>query len=214
MDLKVKEGEVFLCIGDSITDCGRRDVVFPLGNGYVKVFNDFILANFPERKIKIINKGISGHTVLDLRKRWEDDVIYHQPNWLSILIGINDLHRVLEKCPGWENFKPENYLNDYRYILKSTKEKLKCQIVLLEPFFISTDKTNNFRGQVLELLESYRKIVGQMSQEFQTSLIKLQDVFQNCLKYNDSETFCPEPVHPNLTGHTIIAWQLFKTLMK
>ena len=214
MDLKIKEGEVFLCIGDSITDCGRRDVAFPLGNGYVKIFNDFILANFPERKIKIINKGIGGETVLDLKKRWEDDVIYHKPDWLSVLVGINDLHQVLGKDVGWESFTTEHYLNNYREILKWTKEKLNCQVVLMEPFYISVDKGDVWRGTVLKLLEDYRKIVWQMSQEFQTSLIKLQDIFQNCLKYYDSETFCLEPVHPNLTGHTIIAWHFFRALIR
>jgi acyl-CoA thioesterase I len=214
VDIKVKKDELFLCIGDSITDCGRRDIAFPLGNGYVKIFSDLLLAYFSGKKIKVINKGIGGNTVPDLKARWEDDVIYHKPDWLSILIGINDLHRVLGKGPDWESFTPEKYEKNYRDILKRAKNKAGCPIVLLEPFYISNDSTDNWRGQVLRLLEDYRKIVWQLSKEFKTSLVKLQDIFRNNLKYNDADTFCAEPVHPNITGHQIIAQHFFETLMK
>jgi len=35
MGFKIKSGEKFIFIGDSITDCGRRAEFAPLGNGYV-----------------------------------------------------------------------------------------------------------------------------------------------------------------------------------
>jgi len=210
MDFKVKKGETFLCTGDSITDCGRRDVSAPLGNGYVKIFSDLILGAFPEREITVINKGISGNTVLDLRTRWEDDVVYHNPQWLSVLIGINDLHRALG---GEEAFNPQHFLENYSYILKQAKKKTGCKIILLEPFYISTDRTG-WRGRILEFLQEYRKVVWHLSNEFKTGLVKLHDVFQSNLKYADADTFCPEPVHPNFTGHTVIAWHLFRSLLK
>jgi len=209
MDFKVKKGEKFLCIGDSITDCGRRDVAAPLGGGYVKVFNDLILGAFPERELQVINKGISGNTVPDLRMRWEDDMVFHKPDWMSVLIGINDLHRSLG---GEEAFKPEKYAENYRYILKQAKERTGCRMILLEPFYISNDRTE-WRGRVLEYLEKYREIVWQLGDEFKATVVKLHDAFQNNLKYCDADTFCGEPVHPNLAGHTVIAFHLFKSLL-
>jgi lysophospholipase L1-like esterase len=207
-----KDSLKILFIGDSITDCGRRGEFRPLGNGYVKIFYDFIIANFPEKKIEIINKGIGGNTILDLVNRWEDDVMYHKPDLLSILIGINDIHRVLNKYEGWNEFVPENYRKRYDYILKRTTEKLDCKIVLIEPFYISTDKTDNFRGKVLKDIEEYIEIVEEMSKKYGTYHLKIHRIYQKYLQYFEPETFAPEPVHPNPTGHFLIANELFKLL--
>ena len=94
-DFPVLDGQLFLFQGDSITDCGRRAASAPFGGGYPSIFIERMTAAFPERKVRYINKGISGDRVTGLRDRWEDDVIRHQPDWVSILIGINDLHGFL-----------------------------------------------------------------------------------------------------------------------
>jgi len=210
----LKDRQKILFIGDSITDCGRRGEFAPLGNGYVKLFRDLLIANYPERKIEIVNKGISGNTVLDLKDRWEDDVIYYKPDWLSILIGINDVHRVIRKADGWENFTVKNFTECYDGLLRETEEKLSCRIILIEPFYISVNKRKGLRGFVSKELTPYRKAVVDLSRKYNTLLVKLQDIFDRQLKYRDSETFCPEPVHPNQTGHLLIANAIFNILKK
>src|SRR5690606_33196065 len=82
-------------IGDSITDCGRRDDSEGLGNGYVRLIRDHLLARSPARAPQVINKGISGDRILELSARWEADVIAAHPTVLSIKIGINDVWRQL-----------------------------------------------------------------------------------------------------------------------
>jgi lysophospholipase L1-like esterase len=212
MDFLIKKNQKMVCIGDSITDCGRRGELAPLGGGYVKFFRDMLVANFPERKIDIINKGIGGNTILDLKRRWEDDVLYHKPDWLSILIGINDVHRVLSKGSMWEELDPAKFRMYYDELLKETKEKVHCKIVLLEPFYITVSETDEWRALVQKGLADYRRVVSDMSKKYNTLLIKTQDIFNQQLKYRESETFCNEPVHPNQTGHIIIASELFNLL--
>jgi lysophospholipase L1-like esterase len=215
MGLKIKDGQTVVCIGDSITDCGRRDQFAPLGNGYVKLFSDLLAVSFPKRKINIINKGIGGNTILDLQQRWEDDVMYHKPDWLTVLIGINDLHRVLSKAPASDQLTVKKYEQRYQELLSRTKKRLRCGVVLLEPFYVSLAKTDTlWRSQVLSELRKYDRVVRLMSRKFHTGLVKLQDIFEEQLKYRDSETFCPEPVHPNLTGHLVIAQNLFQMFLK
>ncbi len=214
MDFLIENNQKMVCIGDSITDCGRRGDFAPFGNGYVKLFKDMLIANFPERKIEIINKGIGGNTILDLKRRWEDDVIYHKPDWLSILIGINDVHMVISKGPMWEELEPVKFRMYYDELLKEAKEKVRCKMVLLEPFYITVSKTDEWRVLVQKELEPYRKVVADLSKKYNTLLLKTQDIFNNHLKYRESETFCNEPVHPNQTGHIIIANELFRLLRK
>jgi lysophospholipase L1-like esterase len=212
--IKIKNNNSILFIGDSITDCGRKDVNRPFGNGYVKLFNDLMIVREPAKMMMVINKGISGNTVKDLQNRWSDDVLRHKPDWLSIKIGINDLHCYLAKTP--ESVNPEEFLVCYNDILSQTKQKLpKCNILLIEPFYISTETSKtSFRHDVLELIPEYISVVRKMHQKYRTRIINTHTLFSKLLKYYESDTFCPEPVHPNSTGHLVIAEAVYSALSK
>ncbi|MHB0946339.1 MAG: SGNH/GDSL hydrolase family protein [Sedimentisphaerales bacterium] len=214
MTLKIKSGETILFIGDSITDCGRRAENSPLGNGYVKLFSDLISIREPAKKIDIINKGIGGDRVTGLRNRWSDDVLRNKPDWLSIKIGINDLHSFLMNMP--EMVSPKVFEQAYDDILAGTKKTLlKCKILLIEPFYISIEKSSSsFKFEVLKLLPKYINVVRAMSRKYKTRLVRTQDIFANLLKHYEADKFCPEPVHPNQTGHLVIAEAVYKVLSK
>jgi len=205
MQTKIKSGEKVLFIGDSITDCGRRGADRPLGYGYVKIFSDFLIACEPEKRIEIINKGIAGDTSIGLLDRWTDDVLRHKPDWLSIKIGINDLHMHLRNLPN--GIPPEKFEDACQKIMKRTRDELpKCRILLIQPFYISRESSkDSFRRSVLEILPRYLDIVEKLSRQYKTRLLKTHAMFQNLLKYYEPDTFCNEPVHPNLTGHVAIA---------
>lgn len=200
-----------LFIGDSITDCGRRGTEAPLGNGYVRTFTELATARWPERPIRWINKGIGGNRVSDLRERWRDDVLCHEPDRVAVKIGINDLHSALRGAA--DAVTPERFAEHYDQILDLTKAKLSCPVVLLTPFYISRDTSGQtFRSQVLALLPRYLETVEKMSARYGTRLVRLHEVFQAQLQHRDADTFCPEPVHPNHTGHTVIAHALLEAL--
>lgn len=212
MTLKIQNNENILFIGDSITDCGRRDINKPLGDGYVKIFNDFMIAREPAKKITIINRGISGNTIQDLQSRWTQDVLHHKPDWLSILIGINDLHQYLANTP--EGVSPEEFRVSYDTILSRTKKEIpSCNILLIEPFYISNEKSEtSFEHDVLTLIPEYNSVIRDMHQKYQTRLVRMHTVFSALLNYYESNTFCPEPVHPNSTGHFVIAEAVYSFL--
>ena len=92
--MKILKGQKLVLIGDSITDAGRAQPVAeglfdPLGRGYVTQLEALIGATYPERGIRIVNVGTSGHNVLNLRDRWQRDVIDLKPDWLSVAIGTS-----------------------------------------------------------------------------------------------------------------------------
>lgn len=209
----VEDGQTLLFIGDSITDCGRRGAEMPLGSGYVRLFTELATARFPERDIRYINKGIGGHRVTHLKDRWRDDVLYHKPDRLSVKIGINDLHSHLRGAE--DGVSPELFASVYDEILGWTRDELGCPLVLITPFYISTDRAGHtFRSQVLELLPRYIETVEQMADTYDAILVNLHDIFQEHLQYRDADTFCPEPVHPNHAGHIVIAEALMQALTR
>ena len=210
--MQIKNGQTILFIGDSITDCGRRGAEAPLGNGYVRLFANMLIIRHPGKAITVINKGISGDVVTGLRNRWSDDVIRHKPDIVSIKIGINDLHRTLRQSP--DAVPPRLYREAYEDIVTRTKQALPaCRLLLIDPFYISTDTApTSFRNTVLKLLPEYLRVVQDLSRKYGTRHVKTHEVFQRLLKTHEPDTFCPEPVHPNPTGHMVIAEAVYAAL--
>ncbi|MGC9318667.1 MAG: SGNH/GDSL hydrolase family protein [Armatimonadota bacterium] len=210
-DLPVQDGQTYIFQGDSITDAGRRAAAAPHGTGYAKLTIDLVTAKYPEREIRWLNKGIGGNRVTQLAERWTDDVIRHQPDWVSILIGINDLHSVIRQA---EPMVPaELYREKYDEILTRTAEETDARVLLLDPFYISADSAEgSFRALVMERIPQYIEVVQQMAKEHGCRHIATHELFQQHLKYRESEFFCPEPVHPGPSGHMVIANAIVEAL--
>ncbi|MCC6579306.1 MAG: SGNH/GDSL hydrolase family protein [Phycisphaeraceae bacterium] len=212
MPFAIKPGQTVLFIGDSITDCDRRGGSFPFGAGYVRIIRDLIVARYPGHQLNIINKGISGNTVRDLAHRWTDDCIRFQPDWVSLMIGINDIHRWLMNIEG-ASVTAEQFAELYSGIMDRLRKETKARIILIDPFYMSQEcSADSFRHQVLRHLPSYLKTVDQMAKQHKTYHVKLHAEFQSLLKRYEADQFCPEPVHPNPAGHTVMAHAWLKAL--
>ncbi len=95
-----------LFMGDSITDCSRDPLGEPtpwnhqtgLGQGYVNLLNAWMITNHAPDMVRMINRGVSGRTIRDIKEAWDREVTPLKPEWLSVLIGINDVWRHFD-CP-------------------------------------------------------------------------------------------------------------------
>jgi lysophospholipase L1-like esterase len=209
----IQDGQTVVFIGDSITDAGRRDVAFPFGNGYVKIVIDMITAKYPERAIRFFNQGIGGDVAPGLKDRWADDVLVHNPDWVSVLIGINDLHRRFNPDPQL-HIPVEKYREAYLQFLTRTKEKTDAKIILMDPFYMSKEtNSNSQRKTVLDAIPDYIAVVKEMADKFDALHIPMHKIFQRQLQYRTPDTFCCEPVHPNPTGHSVIANAWLETVV-
>ena len=96
--MKLSPRSRLVMIGDSVTDCDRARPVGEgepeaLGHGYVAEIAALLMAVYPARSIRVTNMGIGGNTVRDLAARWDTDVLALKSDWLSVMIGINDVWR-------------------------------------------------------------------------------------------------------------------------
>ena len=211
-DFAVQDGQTFLFQGDSITDAGRRDAAAPYGNGYAGLVREIATALAPDRQITFVNKGIGGNTTGDLKERWDDDTIRLQPDWMSLLIGINDLHRHLFNPDPGSKISPAQYRDNYEWLLQRVTSETPAQLILLDPFYITLSSRDTNRKLVLDILPEYIQVVHEMSAKYGTKLVKLQEIFQQHLTFREADEFCPEPVHPNRGGHLVIALEMMKEL--
>ena len=209
-DFVIQDGQTVVFAGDSITDCGRRAEHKPYGQGYVAQVVHLIGARYPDRKINFHNAGIGGNTVRQLRDRWTDDVLYHKPDWITVKIGINDLHRTLMETP--DTTPPDVFETAYRDILTTGRES-GAKLLLIDPFFISQETNEfSFRKKVLDFLPEYINIVHKLRDEFDALHVPTHDLYMEQLKRFPSDYFCPEPVHPNANGHLVIAHGVLQAL--
>ena len=200
--MKITDGQSILFTGDSITDCGRGYPVGDngrLGNGYVSFVDGLLGAADPQTHITILNTGISGNRVIDLEKRWQKDIRRLKPDWLSVMIGINDVWRQFDR-PELEQVYIERFEDIYRKLLAQTRPEL-VGLVLMTPYFIETNLADPMRVQ----MDAYGMVVRQLAAEFDAIFVDVQAAFDAYLLHRASQSLCDDRVHPNATGHMIIA---------
>ena len=206
--------QILLFIGDSITDCGRRDQHAPLGNGYVALVADMLKLHAPPAPFRVVNRGIAGNTIEDLYSRWTDHVICEAPDWLVVKIGINDCNRYVTDSSK-ERQSPEQYAKYLDQLLTQTKTALpQCKILLVSPFYLSKDENapGVYRARVRANLPKYIAAAQAAAETHQTFYCDLNAKFTDLLEHMNPCDLADDAVHPNRTGTLFIAQQVFKAL--
>ena len=202
MPIRLTPKSKFLFIGDSITDCGRGGDPEGLGNGYVRLIRDYLRAKDPAHAPQVINRGVSGNKVTNLKDRWQKDVLDVAPDVLSVMIGINDVWHGLN--PGGAGVDLETYRKTYADLLAQVKEKLpNCAITLCEPTVISPPASE--KGN--EALGPYVAAVRELVLSQKVALVPLHDVFLDAAKGRPDIDWATDGVHPTSSGHMLIARQ-------
>lgn len=197
--------DTLLFIGDSITDCGRDRPVGAaagLGSGYVALVNAAIGARYPETVLWVLNTGISGNRVTDLEARWQTDVLDLSPDWLSIMIGINDVWRQFDRAE-WgpdQQVDPEQFARTLRKLVEETRTQVKG-IFLLTPFFLEVSKKDPMRTR----MDEFGAMVRGVAEDCDSRFVDTQAAFDRYLEQRPSQSLAGDRVHPNLVGHQILA---------
>ncbi len=192
----------FLFQGDSITDVGRnRDCITSYGEGYPNLFASDYLKN-RKGEFEFINKGISGNRVVDLYARIKCDLINLKPDYLSILIGVND---VWHELGGNNGVCAEKYEMIYSLLIEEVKEALpEIKIFILEPFVLKGPATeenwNYFYPEVLKRAADAKRI----AEKYNLVFVPLQDKFDEAAADGDVLYWTGDGVHPSSAGHQLI----------
>lgn len=202
--------------GDSITDAKRsRENEEYSGSGYATMIKGTLGKEYPNQ-FRFFNRGVSGDRIIDLCKRMKDDILRIHPDYLSILIGVNDVWHEVTRHNGVETQKFEIL---YDSLVQEVQQAIPgIKIILMEPFL--------HNGSVLEELDS----AAPGAREFMHSDIKekaaavlrvaernnlfflpLQRVFDNALQYAPSSYWLIDGIHPTAMGHKLIADEWMRT---
>ncbi len=203
----IEPNSKLLFIGDSITDCGRQRPVGTgtgaqaMGDGFVRLVAEALAVRFPTRGIELLNTGISGDTVRDLDSRWQTDVLDLEPDWLSVMIGIND---VWGQFMGFGGFDEPISSLEYRMtlgrLLAAARPRLKG-LVLMTPYYLEPNRRNPVRS----LMDEFGDQMRALAQEHGAVFVDTQAVFDELMETVPPTTLAEDRVHVGRRGHQALA---------
>ena len=205
-----------LFYGDSITDMGRdresEHPAFKMGVGYPNFIAGELHFNEPNR-YEIVNRGISGNRIVDLYARIKVDVWNHNPDVLSILIGVNDVWHEWSVQNGVEI---ERWEKVYRMLIEDTKKQLPdLKIIICEPFILEGEATDGEeRWKKFLEVKDYAKVAKKIAEDYGAYFVPLQDKFDEAAKKYGVENYLYDGVHPAPAGAKLIATEWMKVFEK
>jgi lysophospholipase L1-like esterase len=209
----IQSNSKLVMIGDSVTDCERarptgEGLFEALGKGYVSLVNAALRSGESQPSIRVVNVGTSGNTVRDLEARWQPDVFDLQPDWLSVMIGINDVWRQFDSPlqPEW-GVPLEEYRQTLSRLIEMTQPRLKG-LVLMTPYFIEPNRQDAMRVR----MDQYGEVVRELARQSGAVLVDTQAAFDQVLRSLHPMSLAWDRVHPNSVGHMVLARAFLKAV--
>ena len=199
--------------GDSITDAFRKpeeiNPAFQLGNGYAFLVAARLGLRHPERHFEFINRGISGHTVQDVEKRWQADSLDHQPDLLSLLIGVNN---IIRRQNGSKDISDAEVLASYRRMLEQMRaQNPRIRFLLMEPFLLEAGEVT---AEWKAALKPIQDGIAVIASEFDAPLLPLQSLFDKALALAPAAYWAYDGIHATHAGFQLIADAWLETAVR
>ncbi len=200
-----------LFIGDSITDCRRgrgpseKDPRLNLGNGYADFIAGRMGLDHPG-EYEFVNRGISGDRIVDVYGRTRRDIISLKPDYMSILIGVNDVWHEVSDPASPNGVDGHKFLKVYDLLIEELKEELpEMKIMLMEPFVLegpaTAERIEWFEEEVAIRAQAVRELAAKHS----LPLLPLQaDLLELCEQAPETY-WLADGVHPCAPFHQYIA---------
>ena len=202
----LEKNDTLLFIGDSISDYERKRPVGEglfnaLGHSYVACAGALLNCMYPELHLRVINMGVSGNQVRDLDARWQTDVMDLKPQWVSVLIGINDVWRQFDSPAITDSHVlPDEYEKNVEEMIGRINGKVKG-IFILSPYIIEPNRQDMMRSRMDEYVEISRKL----AEKYHCIFVNFQKMYEDYCKIRHSSYIAWDRIHPNQIGATLMA---------
>jgi lysophospholipase L1-like esterase len=169
----LKKGDRIIFFGDSLTNlAGEEKPKEHVTKGYVRTVRESLQAKHPDKQIEVDWVATGGHTVPDLLKRVDADVIAKKPTIVVIQIGCNDARRIPK-----ETFKSS---------LEELNDKLQMAgIQVVQCSLTSVGEKHDGTNKDDPKLDEFAEVEREVSKAKQVPLIDLRKAFVAYWKKNN-----------------------------
>jgi lysophospholipase L1-like esterase len=203
-------------VGDSITEAGK----YP--GGYVWLLQRYLTLLYPDRKVEIVNAGISGNKAKDMQARFQKDAIDKQPDLITINVGVNDVWHAFFDFQK-SQFHPQGNLPagaplaEYQEKLTQMVQAAQAagiRVALLSP----TPIREALDGPENKRLQDYIAAMREIAKQNKCLFIDLNAPFREVIgsfQRHAGKTLnllAADGVHPNPAGNRIIAFTVLRGL--
>src|SRR5262245_21950504 len=201
--VQLKAGDRVIFFGDSLTYlAGKEEPKDRVTKGYVRIVKETLDAKHKDKNIDVDWVATSRHTVPDLLKRVDKDVIARKPTIVVIQIGCNDARRI----------PPETFKSSLEELIdKLQKEKIQVVQCSLTSVGEKHDGTNKDDPN----LEAFAQVEREVAKAKDVPLNDLRKAFVAYWKKNNADNqgsgiLTYDGNHFNDAGHRFVAEQMLK----
>lgn len=206
--------KLILFQGDSITDSNRNNEWgHNYGFGYATMVAGALSFENPYC-YDFVNKGVSGNRIVDLYARMKKDILNFKPDYLSILIGVNDVwHEIAEKN-GVDAVKFEMVYGMLIEELMAALPDLK--IMILEPFVLPGEATDpedkpQRWPELRREVELRAQAAKRVAEKYGLVFVPLQELLDTANADAPARgCWLWDGVHPSAAGHELIKREWMK----
>jgi len=207
----LQDGDRIVFTGDSVTDAGRaypvgEGIGAGVGDGYVRQIENILNLMYPDKSFWISNTGISGDNSRGMKNRWQNDVMNLKPDWVSLMIGINDLWRQFDS-PTIKaiHISPAEYRSNLCEIVEKTLPAVKG-VFLMSPYYMENNREDTMRART----DEYRGICEEVAKKYNCHYVDIQQAFDDYICYRHPTYLSWDHVHPGHIGSLLIAREFLK----
>lgn len=188
-----------LFLGDSITDCNHYFEPENLGFGYVRMISDKM--NAPDRNYQVLNKGNDGFTVSRVHQMWKRSCKDLHPDFITILIGINDL-AVIKNTGKTITVELSEFCSSYQSLITEIRRTAHCPILLMEPFIFPQPAEYRLWEEDLQMIS---KIIQDIAVKNELHFLPLWEMFCDAANKKGTSALTTDGIHLTSYGHSLLA---------
>ncbi len=201
--IELKKGDRIIFFGDSLTSLAVDDTSGKnFAKGYVQTVRETLQAQHKDKDLQIDAVATGGHTVPDLLKRVDKDVIAKKPTIVVIQIGCNDARRVPKEI--------------FQSTLEQLHDKLKAAgIQAIQCTLTSVGEKHDGTNANDAKMEEFAQVEREIAKSKDVPLNDLRKAFVGYWKEHNAENkpsgiLTYDGNHFNQTGHDFVAEQMLK----
>ena len=199
----LRQGDRIIFFGDSLTAlAGQESPKKIVTKGYVRIVRESLQKSHDDKNIEVDWVATGGHTVPDLLKRVDRDVIAKKPTIVVIQIGCNDARRISR-----ERFK-ESLEELIDRLQKAKIQVVQCTLTSVGEKHDGTNKDDS-------KLDEFAQIERQVARAKNIPVNDLRKAFVAHWKKNNPENkgsgiLTYDGNHFNDAGHHFVAEQMLR----
>ena len=189
-------------LGDSITDAERKNSPNQLGYGYVNILAESLKDS--DGEWNIVNRGVNGYITEQVARGLQCDCISLHPDYVSILVGINDIGMIVQAQASWQDklYLLEDSIRSYHEMLFDLSRETAAKVVILEPFIFPKDeKYQDWVPWQKKMAKNIRKLAKNYGAYF----ISTQEPLNQEIERLVFDAVTTDGIHLTSLGHQFLA---------